>query len=438
MENKLKTYFGYPGTFWNANFVELLERSAFYAMFISITLYLTDVVGFTDVETGVIGGVFTSGLYLLPMFAGTYSDKIGFRKAIILAFALLTVGYFTLAFMPTKMTVLLALTIIMFGGSFIKSIITGTVAKSSTTANRAKAFSIFYMMVNIGSFLGKTFAYPIRLEYGVQWINIYAGVLTFLALIMVFMFYKNVDTNEATKTAKEIMDGLKSLMTQKRLLILIMIISGFWLIQHQLYASMPKYVIRLIGEDAKPEWIANVNPLVVVSMVYLVTELMKKLKAINAMSIGMMLMPLSAFTMALGHVLGEVTGTSIAIFGFSMHPVTLMMIAGIVFQGLAECFISPRYLEYFSLQAPKGEEGLYMGFSHLHSFVSNLLGFIISGVLLDTFCPDPNLPENVGIPHTELYAHAHYIWYVFAAIGLVSAVSLLIYGRVYKDAEAVK
>ncbi len=438
MSSTLKTYFGYPGTFWNANFVELLERSAFYAMFISITLYLTDIVGFTDIETGVIAGIFTSGLYLLPMFTGTYSDKIGFRKAIIIAFSLLTVGYFTLAFMPMKLTVILALVIIMFGGSFIKSIITGTVAKSSTAEKRAKAFSIFYMMVNVGSFLGKTFAYPIRMEFGVQWINIYAGGLTFLALIMVFMFYKNVDTNEATKSINEILQGLKSLLTQKRLLILILIISGFWLIQQQLYASMPKYVIRIIGEDAQPEWIANVNPLVVVSLVYLITELMKKLKAITAMSIGMLLMPLAAFLMALGHVLGEITGNSIAILGFSLHPVTLMMIIGIIFQGLAECFISPRYLEYFSLQAPKGEEGLYMGFSHLHSFVSNLLAFVISGVLLDTFCPNPKLPEYANVPHAELYAHAHYIWYVFAGIGLLSAVSLLIYGRVYKHAEEMK
>ncbi len=436
MENKLKTYFGYSGTFWNANFVELLERSAFYAMFISITLFLTDVVGFTDVETGFIVGIFSSGLYLLPMFTGTYSDKIGFRKAIIIAFALLTVGYFTLAFVPTKITVLLSLTILMFGGSFIKSIIAGTVAKSSTSENRAKAFSIFYMLVNIGSFLGKTFAYPIRLEFGVQWVNIYAGGLTFLALIMVLMFYRNIDANAANKSIQEILRGLKLVLTQKRLIILIFIISGFWMIQQQLYASMPKYVIRLIGEDASPEWIANVNPFVVVIMVYIVTDMMKKFKAITAMSIGMLLMPLSAFTMATGHILAEVTGNSISILGFAMHPITVMMIIGIVFQGLAESFISPRYLEYFSLQAPKGEEGLYMGFSHLDSFISNLLGFILSGVLLDMFCPDPKLPENIGVPHDVLYAHAHYIWYVFAGIGLLSAVSLLIYGRVYRNEDA--
>ena len=75
--------------FWVANFVELLERLAYYAVFIVITLYLSNVWGFSDIEAGVIAGLFSASLYLLPVFAGAYSDKIGFRKAIILAFAFL-------------------------------------------------------------------------------------------------------------------------------------------------------------------------------------------------------------------------------------------------------------------------------------------------------------------------------------------------------------
>ena len=77
-----------------------------------------------------------------------------------------------------------------------------------------------------------------------------------------------------------------------------------------------------------------------------------------------------------------------------MSNITLMMVFGIVVQALAECFISPRYLEYFSLQAPKGEEGMYLGFSHLHSFLSSIFGFGIAGVLLTKYCPDPVLFET--------------------------------------------
>ena len=122
---------------------------------------------------------------------------------------------------------------------------------------------------------------------------------------------------------------------------------------------MPKYVIRLIGEDASPGWYANVNPLIVFVMVNFVTSLMKKKKALSSMMIGMLIIPVSALVMSLGNQID-----SPAILG--LHPVAFMMILGIAMQAIAECFISPRFLEYFSLQSPKGEEGLYLGFSHLH------------------------------------------------------------------------
>ena len=87
--------------FWVANSVELLERLAYYAIFISLTLYLSNVWGFSDVEAGIIAGSFSALLYFLPTFLGAYSDKIGFRRAIMTAFALLTIGYFALGLIPT-------------------------------------------------------------------------------------------------------------------------------------------------------------------------------------------------------------------------------------------------------------------------------------------------------------------------------------------------
>jgi len=224
---------------------------------------------------------------------------------------------------------------------------------------------------------------------------------------------------------------------------LILIIAGFWTIQGQLYATMPKYVIRLLGEGSKPEWLANVNPLVVVIFVVFVTQWTKKIKAINTMLIGMLIMPVSALAMAMSQTLESFTGNSISIIGsFSLHPITFMMIIGIAIQGFAECFISPRYLEYFALQAPKGNEGLYMGFSHLNSFFSALIGFIMSGFLLDKYCPDPKtLPAGLTeIQRAAYYDHAHYIWYYFVAIALVSAVALYIFKivteRIDRKAEA--
>jgi len=419
----------FPRAFWTANIVELFERAAYYAVFIAITLYLTDVVGFDDIWAAWIGGFFSAGLYFLPPFTGAYADKIGFRKAIILAFALLTIGYFTLGALPYKSTVLPAIVILMFGGSFIKSIITGTVAKTSDSTNRARAYSIFYGMVNVGAFFGKSIAYPVRIYLGLEAINFYAAGMTLLALIVVYVFYKNVDIHGEGKSVKEAWYGFVRIIKNGRLAVLILIVTGFWIIQHQMYATMPKYVLRTVGAMASPEWIANVNPLTVMMCVVLVTHLLRGAKAISSINIGMVLMPLSALAMASSELLEGWLGASIGLpFGLSAHPITVMLIVGIVIQGLAECFISPRYLEFFSLQAPKGEEGLYLGFSHLHSFLSSLLGFGISGYLLTTYCPDPKLlsPEQL----TYAYDNAYHIWFYFAGIGLLSAIAMLVYGKV--------
>ncbi|MBV5281603.1 MAG: MFS transporter [Paludibacter sp.] len=443
--------------FWVANSVELLERLAYYAVFIVLTLYLSNVWGFSDIEAGFISGTFSAFLYLLPTFAGAYADKIGFRSAIMIAFLLLTLGYGGLGLLPTllqsaglvsygmtttfsglntsslRWSIVPVLALIVIGGSFIKAVISGTVARETTSETRARGYALFYMMVNIGAFTGKTVVDPLRKsmgDLGLVYLNFFSAGMTLLALVAVFFFYKSVKTEGRGKSFSEIGQGMLKVLGNVRLVVLILIISGFWMIQGQMYATMPKYVIRMIGADASPGWYANVNPLVVFVLVNFITSFMKKRTALTSMTIGMLIIPMSALVMSGGTLIG-----SEHVLG--LHPVAFMMIVGIAMQAVAECFISPRYLEYFSLQSPKGEEGLYLGFSHLHSFVSYLFAFGLSGILLEKFCPDPR-----GFASTEAYAlatqHAHYIWFVFVGVGLVSAVALLTYGYVTRKIDKKK
>lgn len=460
MFNSLK---GFTRAFWTANIVELLERGAYYGVFIVITLYLSRILGFTDVEAGLISGVFSGGLYLLPTFTGALADKIGFKNSLLIAFTLLSLGYFGLGMLPTvlesvglvdysgdieftgiigssqRWAIVPIMLAIMIGGSFIKSVITGTVAKETTEQNRAQGFSIFYMMVNIGAFSGKTIVKPLRDsmgDMGFVYINYFSTAMTLLALIMIVFFYKSSKHQGEGKTFNEIWVALIKVLTNGRLITLIIIITGFWMVQHQLYATMPKYVLRLAGEGASPSWYANVNPLIVVLTVTFVTKMMASKTPLFSMIVGMFIMPLSAIAMASGNWF---SGGDIDLGIVSMHPIAIMMVIGIALQALAESFISPRYLQFFSLQAPKGEEGLYLGFSHLHSFLASILGFGLSGYLLSKYCPEPKLFETREA--WELASvNAHYIWYYFAAIALTSAISLIIYGYVIKrlDAKANK
>ena len=156
----------FPRTFWVANSIELFERAAYYGMFIALSLYLSREVGFTDVEAGWVAAFFAGFLYFAPTFTGAIADKFGFRNALMFAFAMLTGGYTVLGAFQTKPLTILALLLILIGGSFIKPIISGTVAKSSDEAHRARAYSIFYQIVNIGAFVGKMLACPLRIDLG--------------------------------------------------------------------------------------------------------------------------------------------------------------------------------------------------------------------------------------------------------------------------------
>lgn len=444
--------------FWVANTAELLERAAYYGVFVVITLYLSNILGFSDIGAAVVSGVYSSLLYFLPTFSGALADKMGFRKSLLLAFALLTIGYLGLGIVPSllqdaglveygektvftgliesgaKYSIVPVLLILVIGGSFIKSVVTGTVAKETDEKNRAKGFAIFYAMVNLGAFAGKTIVDPLRLslgEYGMIVLNYTSAALTLVALIAIFFLYRSANCEGQGKSFREIWQGLVHVCRRGRLVALILIVSGFWIIYFQLYATMPKYVIRLAGEGSTIGWYTLVNPLVVALTVNFITSRFKKYSALTSIMVGMMIIPFSALIMSAGNLFPH--GTVI----LGLHPVVFMMIVGIVFQAIGEVFINPRYLEFFSLQSPKGEEGMYLGFAHLDSFISTLVGFIMSGFLLDRYLPDPKRFATTA-EWEAASAHAHYIWYYFAAIAAVSALAFVVYVIVIRKLDRKK
>ncbi len=155
--------------------------------------------------------------------------------------------------------------------------------------------------------------------------------MTIVALLAVILFINLHIQQVKEKVSVKSGRGFMKIITNWRLLILILIVTGFWMVQQQLYATMPKYVIRMAGETAKPGWIANVNPFVVVCFVSFITRLMAKRSAITSMNVGMFLIPFSALLMACGNLLGNdiISG---------MSNITLMMVAGYHCTGTCRMF----------------------------------------------------------------------------------------------------
>jgi dipeptide/tripeptide permease len=438
------TSWRFPRAFWTANSVELCERAAYYGTFIALRTYLLRVVGLGDVPAGFVAGLFGALIYLFPFFTGAASDRLGFRNSLLLAFALLAVGYGALGVLHDLGRVLVALLLVVVGGAFVKPVITATAAKSSDEANRARAFSIFYMMVNIGSFTGKTIVAPIRIQMGVHNVPFFSAGAALVALIVAaLLYFPRENTESRPRSVRETLSGMAAAMGNLRFSALILITAGFWAVQGQLYASMPDYVIRMAGETYKPEWYANVNPLVVVLCVVWVTQLVRTWAPEASIAIAMILIPISSLVMSLSQRFHG----NVHLLGLSLHPITATFVVGIAIQGLAECFLSPKYLEYASRQAPRGREGLYLGYAHMNTFFAWLFGFVFAGYLLQAFCPDPHtlapaLQQQHAAwlagqgPMPDRYAHAHYLYYAFAAVGAVSLALMSIYVAVTRKLDA--
>src|SRR6185369_2988692 len=92
--NDIRTGFERP--FWVANITELFERLSYYAAFASLARYLNEVLGFPTQQASSLTGLFGGLVWFLAAFGGAIADRMGFRRALSLAYLILSCSYFLL------------------------------------------------------------------------------------------------------------------------------------------------------------------------------------------------------------------------------------------------------------------------------------------------------------------------------------------------------
>jgi len=188
----------FPQTFWAANTMEIFERMAWYGFFTVSSLYITGAVsegglGFSNQDRGVLQGVVTFFLYLFPVVTGALADRYGFRRMLVAAFCVLVPAYFLLGQFKTFPTFFMAFMLVALGAAMFKPVIVGTVSKVTSDRTASMGFGIFYMMVNIGGFVGPIVAGIVR---GWDWSYVFIASSCWIALnfIIVLFFYHEPTT----------------------------------------------------------------------------------------------------------------------------------------------------------------------------------------------------------------------------------------------------
>ena len=410
---------GFEPAFWIANFTEIFERVAYYATSAVLAIYLSEQLHFSSELTGWVVGIFGMVVWFLPILGGTLADRFGFRRALMFAYLVMTVGYFLLGSlaapwmeslrhaMGDKWLVLAILMIPALGPGVVKPCVAGTTARASSENVRSLGYSIYYTLVNIGGALGPIVAWLVRkqLGWGIESVFRVAALSVFLMFWTTLFFYREPGRSGEQKVASVFtaLSNMFVVLGNFRFVLFLVISSGFYIVFWQQYISVPLFIRGYVNPKANVDLILSVDPIIVICFQILVSYLIRKMPAVRAMALGFFITGLSWILLAI-------------------HPTIPILVATLVGVAIGEITQASRYYEYISRLAPSGQQGLYMGYAFLPIAIGYLIGGPLGGYLVHYY--------------GEVIRRPQQMWWVISAIGILTAALTWLYDKILKPRNA--
>ncbi|MFD0700625.1 MFS transporter [Myroides pelagicus] len=429
MSQNKKSFFqtltSFNKNFWIGSFMELMERWAWYGIYTLLGLYLvgstdTGGLGFDHIQKGSIMGGIVSTLYFLPLVFGVIADRIGYKISLTIAFIIMIMGYYLLGEVSTFTNVYLAFLLVAIGAAFFKPVASAIIARNTDESTGTVGFGIFYMMVNIGGFIGPTMSSGLRTTYGWKIIFIQAAIVICINLLVLLFFYKEPKTEKPKdsigKAIKDSIMGIFEALRDVRLGVLLILMVGFWTMFNQLFNTLPNFIEdwvnsaalsgwlnenipflgRLMTQDGqvKPEWFTNIDSFMIIICQVSISYFVTKMRHINAV----------------------IRGAIIASIGvgltFYTHNPIFTIIGTMVFS-IGEMMSSPTVSSFIALITPKGKEGLYQSTYFLPVAASYKVTEYISGNLYQSWSDKLSLLKTEmtgrGIKMPEVVTHEQFI-----------------------------
>jgi len=442
---------GFERPFWVANITEIFERLSYYGAFASLALYLQEKLNFSTEQTGTLTGLFGGMVWFLAIFGGAAADRLGFRRALSLAYLILAVAYFLIGSIaapwlapirnavPLSLFVGVILILPALGVALVKPCVVGTTARASKENVRSIGYSIYYTMVNIGGALGPLFASWSHRHLGVENVYRVAAIGVFAMFFVVLAFFREprkagdapppsiaaVARNFCVVVGKAWLVlpalGIALLLRismfflpytipwwvwlallgiilagASRFLWFLLLFTGYWIVFWQQYISLPGYIHNYINSNADAELILVTDGLTVICLTLAVNYLTRKIPAFQAVILGTLITSLSWLILA-------------------YHPTVWGAVLSLFVLALGEIIQAPRYYEYISRLAPPGQQGTYMGFAFLPIGIGSIIGGWFGGTIVHRF--------------GEVQHQPALIWWSVTAVGIATAVLLWIYDK---------
>jgi dipeptide/tripeptide permease len=458
----LPTIKTFPRSYWMGCGIEMWERLAWYGTRVVLPIYICQAdepggLHFTQAQKGTIYAWWALVQGLLPTLTGGLADRYGYKKTIAVYATINVTAFVLMANMRTYPSFFAACLLLGVGTALFKPALQGTLAQSMNKKTSSVGWGLFYWLVNVGGFIGPPFA---NLLKPMGWNFVFYGCAAITSLNYAMLFtYPNVESgaDKSRNIGKTLVDTFKNLLNL-RLVAVIAIFTGFWMMLYQLWDFMPNFYVDWTDSTIKQEYALSLNALMILIFVVPMSFLVRNLRVLTAMTIGV-----------------SIATFGTAVFGVSMSVASLF--AGIILFSLGEMLTGPKKTEYFSLIAPPGKKALYLGYVNMPVAFGQALGAVIAGhfygskgekamLALRYLAEKTNhhqpgtwdgnmesLEAFVGVSRKQSMKtlvevlgsdasqvkrllwdtyHPYTIWYVFAAVGACSLVGMLVYSQMSK------
>lgn len=437
--------------FWMLNIMEMIERLAYYGVRVVIPIYIAQAdevngLHFTQVQKGLIFFYWALVQSLVPMFSGGFADRYGYKRTIAFSISLTITGYLLMATQRELYPFMFGCCVLALGTAIFKPGLQGTLVRSISNETSSVGWGTFYMVVNIGGFLGPPLAHFL---YGISWPAVFYGCAAIVSLnFLMLLTYKEVPAGgDQTGTPWTIFKTtcvnmarpwwlipvaafaiivvfLLPLPKSVRLAVValslgtliarttrvgafIWLMSGFWLMFMQLFDMLPNFIVDWVDSsmivqalnlpnwmtDLTPrgtmitqEWMINANSGLIVLCVVFVSYLVSRMRRLTSILLGM-----------------TISAAGLVAAGFTMSG--YLCILGIMFFSVGEMLASPKMNDYLGVIAPEGQKALYMGYANIPLAIGWSYGSLMGGDVYDRLGDKANLSikyleSNYGISNS--------------------------------------
>ena len=382
----------FPRTFWTANIIELFERWAWYGPYVLFAIYLTGsdhgALGFSQAQKGMMMGIGMGILYFLPVITGAIADRYGYKRMMFLSFLVHISAFLLLPHFKTYGAVFAMYIYLAIGSAMFKPVITATIAKTTNDKNSSIGFGLFYMMINIGGFLGPMVALILKNTYESYMPVFYASIIAMGINIFLLLFYDEPERQKSTdkflKSLGQVFINIWTALKDAKFVVFLLLVACFWTMFWQLFKTLPVFIMQWVDTSPlyqffavnipffsnnyspgngqmNPEFIVNFGAFYIILFQIVVSSIVMRLRPLNAMMAGFLVCSLG---LALTFTTQNIMFTIIAMFVFA----------------IGEMSSSPKIQEYIGrIIAPPDKKALYMGCSFIPVSLGSFAAGFVSG-----------------------------------------------------------